>query len=79
VKQLIVEIDDETARRLERVAPSRARRRSDFVRAAIREALDRAAEAETAAAYRRQPDVGEEYFDPTEWSPAPARRRRAAR
>jgi hypothetical protein len=47
--------------------------------AAIREAVDRALEAETAAAYRRQPDVGEEYFDPAEWSPPPALRRRAAR
>jgi Arc/MetJ-type ribon-helix-helix transcriptional regulator len=69
VKQLIVEIDEATAARLERVAPSRARRRSEFVRQALREALDRALEAETAAAYRRQPDPDEEYFDPAEWEP----------
>jgi predicted transcriptional regulator len=75
VKQLIVEIDDATAARLDRIAPSRARKRSEFVRAALREALDRALEAETAAAYRRQPDAGEEYFDPKEWElRAPPRR-----
>jgi Arc/MetJ-type ribon-helix-helix transcriptional regulator len=76
VKQLIVEIDDATAERLERVAPSRARQRSEFVRAALREALDRALETETAAAYRRQPDSPEEYFDSEEWEPRSPRRRR---
>jgi predicted transcriptional regulator len=76
VKQLIVEIDDVTAARLERVAPSRARKRSEFIRTALREALDRALEAETAAAYRRQPDTAEEYFDPQEWEPRRTHRRK---
>jgi len=79
VKQLIVELDDETAARLERIAPSRARKRSDFVRAALREALDRAQEAETAAAYRAQPDAAEEYFDAKEWEPTRAPPRRKGR
>jgi predicted transcriptional regulator len=75
VKQLIVEIDDVTAARLERIAPSRARRRSEFVRTAIREALDRALELETAAAYRRAPD-GEAYVAAEEWEPRRTPRRR---
>ena len=76
VKQLIVEIDDATAARLERIAPSRARRRSQFVRTAIREALDRALETETAAAYRRQPDGADAYVASEEWEARRAPRRR---
>jgi predicted transcriptional regulator len=79
VKQLIVEIDDATAARLERVAPSRARQRSQFVRDALRNALDRALEAQTAAAYLSQPDAGEDYFDAAEWAPQPATRRKRSR
>jgi predicted transcriptional regulator len=75
MKQLLVEIDDLTAARLEKVAPSRARRRSEFVRKAIQAALDRVLEAETAAAYRRQPDVEIEYFDASEWEPGRKRKR----
>ena len=77
MKQLIVEIDDATAARLERIAPARARQRSEFIREALRTALDRAMEAHTASAYRRQPDAAEEYFDPAEWEPQ--RRRAKAR
>jgi hypothetical protein len=69
VKQLIVELDDATAERLERIAPSRARRRSEFVRMAIREALDRALELETAAAYKRQPDGPDASVDAEAWAP----------
>jgi predicted transcriptional regulator len=68
MKQLLVEIDDATAARLDRVAPSRARKRSEFVRKAILAALDRELESETAAAYARRPDgEQDDYFDPAEW------------
>ncbi len=40
MKQLLIEVDDETARRLEAVAPGKARMRSQFVREAIRRSLD---------------------------------------
>ena len=36
---MLVEVDDELARRLERVAPARSRRRSEFIRRAILKAL----------------------------------------
>jgi hypothetical protein len=69
--QLIVEIDEAMARELEEVAPARARKRSEFVRQAIRAALDRAAEARMREAYERQPDGEEpEYFDPAAWETA---------
>ena len=76
MKQLLIQVDDETARRLERFAPARSRRRSAFVRGAIRKALWDAEERATAEAYGRLPDTSEEPFDPATWEPAPKQRRR---
>jgi predicted transcriptional regulator len=67
MKSLLVEVDDELAGRLERVAPARSRRRSEFVRTAILKALWEAEEQATAEAYARQPDSPETAFDPTVW------------
>jgi len=75
MKQLIVELDDALARRLERAAPGKARKRSEFVRAAIARALDQALETETRRAYERVPDANEEYFDKAEWEPKATKRR----
>lgn len=68
MKQLLIELDDETAEKLERVAPARSRRRSQFVRTAIRRALWELEEQATAEAYRSQPDSGEDaYVDARVW------------
>jgi hypothetical protein len=67
MKSLLVEVDDELASRLERVAPARSRRRSEFVRAAISKPLWEAEELATAEAYARQPDSPDAPFDPTVW------------
>lgn len=69
MKSLLVEVDDELASRLERVAPARSRRRSEFVRAAILKALWEAEEQATAEAYARQPDSADAdvAFDPSVW------------
>ncbi|HEX2224515.1 MAG TPA: hypothetical protein VHN15_09935 [Thermoanaerobaculia bacterium] len=67
MKSLLIEVDDELASRLERVAPARSRRRSEFVRAAILKALWEAEEQATAEAYARHPDSGEPAFDPGVW------------
>lgn len=67
MKSLLVEVDDELASRLERVAPARSRRRSEFVRMAILKALWEAEEHATAEAYARHPDDPEVAFDPTVW------------
>ncbi len=75
MKQVILELPDETAAELERVAPGRARQRSAFLRAAVRQALDAAAESRMAAAYRAQPDDSEPvYLDPAAWQPRESRR-----
>lgn len=67
MKSLLVEVDDELAGRLERIAPARSRRRSEFVRAAILKALWEVEEQATAEAYARQPDSPDAAFDPTVW------------
>src|SRR5208283_4865888 len=55
MKQILIEIDDRCARDLERVASAKNRQRSEFVRLAIRSALDRALDRYTEEAYRLQP------------------------
>ena len=81
MKQLLIEIDEEMATQLERVAPTRSRRRSEFIRNAIRQALWELEERATAQAYARQPDSEEAYLDATVWEagsparPHPRRRR----
>jgi hypothetical protein len=76
MKQVIVEIDEHLAALLEKVAPARSRKRSAFVRDAIRRALDAELERLTAEAYRRQPQsLDPAYFDPAEWEPRSRRGR----
>lgn len=80
MKQLLIELDPDTAARLEKVAPARSRRRSEFIRAAIRRALWELEEHATREAYTRQPDpAGDVYIDPTVWDSAPGRARRPRR
>ncbi len=68
MKQLLIELDDETAAKLEQVAPGRSRRRSQFIRSAIRRALWELEEQATAEAYRAQPDsVADAYVDAGVW------------
>ena len=54
---ILITLDAATAAELERVAPARSRKRSDFVRAAIQRALWDQQELRTEAAYARQSDA----------------------
>jgi len=81
MKQLLVEVDEETFKKLEQIAPARSRRRSAFIRAAIRRAIGEEQERVTAEAYRKIPDSADDaWFDPRVWEPKPpayrGRRRR---
>jgi hypothetical protein len=69
MKQILVQLDDTTARLLEKVAPGRGRKRSQFVRRAIIKALMEAAEEHTRRAYERQPVEEDWWFDPRGWAP----------
>ena len=80
MKALLVELDDEVVEKLERVAPGRSRQRSEFIRNAIRRALWEIEEQQTAEAYKRQPDSGEDaYLNANVWAPRPKRPRTRAR
>jgi predicted transcriptional regulator len=75
MKQVLVEIDDQTAAELERVAPARSRQRSEFIRRALRRALWDEEERRTREAYLRSPDTeGEAYFDPAAWDTVPRKK-----
>ena len=66
--KLLVEVEDEVLEKLERVAPDRQGRRSEFVSLALRKAFWELEEQKTAKAYADQPDSAEEaYFDPEVW------------
>jgi len=53
MKQFLVELDDRCARDLERVAPAKKRMRAEFVRLAVRRAIDLALDRATEAALPR--------------------------
>jgi Arc/MetJ-type ribon-helix-helix transcriptional regulator len=59
MKNILVQLDDRCARDLEAVAPAKKRLRAEFVRLAVREAIDRVLDRGTEQAYRRQPVSGE--------------------
>ena len=59
MKRILIELDDACARDLERVAPTRERRRAEFVRLAIRLAIDVALDRLTKQAYEAQPLPGD--------------------
>src|SRR5436190_5954019 len=66
---VLIDLDPETYRRLERVAPAKSRRRSAFVRAAIQKSLWELEEEATRRAYLEEPDVEPAPFDATTWEP----------
>jgi predicted transcriptional regulator len=80
MRAVLIELDNDVAAQLERVAPGRSRRRSDFIRTAIRRALWELEEQATADAYRRQPDSAvTASIDPRVWEPASTPERKRVR
>jgi predicted transcriptional regulator len=59
MKRILIELDDACARDLERVAPAKERKRAEFVRLAIRRAIDLSLDRRTEQAYRAQPLAGD--------------------
>ena len=72
MKRILIDLDERTARDLERVAPSKRRVRAEFVRLAIRAAIDRAMDRETQAAYRALPLAVGETDELSGWDPSNA-------
>ena len=77
--KVLIELDEATAERLEKVAAARSRKRSDFIRQAIRRALWALEEEATAEAYERHPDSDDAHFDPDVWEPPKKSRRGSKR
>ena len=72
MKRILIEVDDQTAAELERIVPARSRRRSEFVRSALRRALWDEEERRTRDAYLNAPDKkADVYVDAGAWD-APA-------
>ena len=65
VPSILVQFDDATIRRLNRITPSAKRQRSEFIRRAVRDAIRRHEFARMREAYRRMPDSEDEADD---WS-----------
>ena len=72
MKQFLIEVDDGLAQAIERLVPARSRKRSEFIRMAIRKYIWDLEEQRTEAAYRAQPqDPNDFYFDPESWESLP--------
>lgn len=69
MKQILIQLDDATAARLEEVAPGKSRKRSEFLRGVIARGVQDALERKTREAYERWPDAAPA-FDAAEWADA---------
>lgn len=65
MKSLLIQLDDATYKALNRIAPARERRRSEFIREAVRKEIRRAEYAAMKKAYLQQPDSA---ADADDWS-----------
>jgi predicted transcriptional regulator len=66
---VLIHLDDATYKILNKVAPPDKRRRTEFVRKAIREAIRQQEFARMREAYLKQPDSDNESDDWTNWEP----------
>ena len=70
MKQILVQLDEPLAKLLDQVVPGRGRKRSQFIRQAVMQALMKVAEEHTRRAYERYPDNQDDWwFDPEGWAP----------
>jgi hypothetical protein len=67
MKQILVQLDDETAAQLEAVVPGSSRKRSEFLRGVIARALHETLELSTRKAYEKWPDEPAP-VDPGAWA-----------
>jgi metal-responsive CopG/Arc/MetJ family transcriptional regulator len=67
MKSLLIQMDEQTLAALNRVAEPAKRKRSEFIRQAIRRAIRQAEYRSMREAYRRQPDSP---LDADDWSTA---------
>ena len=69
MKSILIQVDDQIAKGLDRVAPAAKRQRAEFIRRALLRAIVEAEEERTRQAYMRKPDSEDEADN---WSNAEA-------
>ena len=69
--QILVQFDEATLAAIDRIAPSAKRKRADFVRRAVKDAIFQYETKRTREAYLAKPDTesGETWEQPEEWNP----------
>ena len=60
MKSILIQVDDQIAKGLDRVAPTAKRQRADFIRRALLRAIVEADDEKTRQAYLRKPDSEDE-------------------
>ena len=66
---VLIQLDDATYKTLNKVAPPSKRKRAEFVRQAIRQAIRQLEFAQMRRAYSKQPDSPTPGDDWTNWEP----------
>ena len=72
MKNVLIQLDDETMAQLEEVAPARNRARTEFIRRAIKAALHRSEFDRMRESYLKVPQEfadGGDWDDPLAWNP----------
>ena len=66
MSQVLIHFDEETLRAIDRIAPAAKRKRADFIRQAVKDAIFRYETERMREAYRLEPDSaeGSESWDP---------------
>ena len=70
MSQVLIHFDEATLKAIDRIAPAAKRKRADFIRQAVKDAIFRRETERMREAYRLQPDSAEgaETWDlPEEW------------
>jgi hypothetical protein len=70
--QVLVEFDEATLKAIDRIAPAARRKRADFIRKAVKDAIFREETERMREAYRLQPDSVDDsgtWELPEEWEP----------
>jgi len=65
LRSILIQLDDATYKALNQVAPAAKRRRTEFIRQAVKEAIRRHEYARIRESYRKQPDSAADCDD---WS-----------
>ena len=60
---ILIQLDEQTMKSLDRIAPAAKRQRAEFIRQAVKQAIRRREYEEINEAYARQPDTSEDADD----------------